>query len=67
MLRLRVSGAAGHTRSHNEHIQILDACEQRDTAKAVTLLRKHIEQTQREVQGSFRHSIRAEFAESTPS
>lgn len=67
MLRLRVSGVAGHTRSHEEHIQILDACEQGDTAKAVALLRKHIEQTQREVQGSFRHSIRGELAESTPS
>lgn len=58
MLRLRVSSVAGHTRSHQEHIQILDACEQGDTAKAVSLLRKHIEQTQREVQGSFRHAIR---------
>src|ERR1700712_2668952 len=66
MLRLRVSGAAGHTRSHNEHVQILDACEMGNTAKAVGLLRKHIEQTQREVQGSFRHSIRGKSVVSTP-
>ncbi|NBA96560.1 GntR family transcriptional regulator [Pseudomonas sp. R5(2019)] len=62
MLRLRVSGVAGHTRSHQEHIQILDACEQGDTAQAVALLRRHIEQTQREVQGYFRHSIRESVA-----
>ncbi|WP_454866959.1 GntR family transcriptional regulator [Pseudomonas lini] len=55
ILRLRVSMAAGHTRSHQEHVQILDACEQGDTALAVALLRKHIEQTQREVQGYFRN------------
>ncbi|MNE68754.1 transcriptional regulator NanR [compost metagenome] len=58
MLRLRVSGLAGHDRSHQEHVQILDACEQGDTVNAVALLRRHIEQTQREVQGSFRHAIR---------
>lgn len=66
MLRLRVSGAAGHARSHNEHVQILDACELGCTAEAVALLRKHIEQTQREVQGSFRHSIRSKSADSRP-
>lgn len=62
MLRLRVSGVAGHGRSHLEHIDILEACEQGDTVKAVALLRKHIEQTQREVQGSFRHAVRENVA-----
>lgn len=55
ILRLRISMAAEHARSHQEHVQILNACEQGDTALAVTLLRKHIEQTQREVQGYFRN------------
>lgn len=55
VMRLRVSMAAGHARSHQEHVQILDACEKGDTALAVALLRKHIEQTQREVQGYFRN------------
>lgn len=57
-LRLRLSGVAGHGRSHLEHIQILDACEEGDTDKAVNLLRKHIEQSQREIQGYFRHALR---------
>lgn len=55
ILRLRVSMAAEHSRSHQEHVQILDACEEGNTASAVKLLRKHIEQTQREVQGYFRN------------
>ncbi|MGK0149638.1 GntR family transcriptional regulator [Pseudomonas putida] len=58
MLRLRVSGVASHERSHQEHMQILDACEQGDCAAAVALLRQHIEKTQREVQGAFRHAMR---------
>lgn len=53
-LRLRVTMAAGHTRSHEEHVKILEACERGDIKNAVRILRKHIEQTQREVQSYFR-------------
>jgi DNA-binding GntR family transcriptional regulator len=55
LLRLRVTMAAQHDRSHDEHVKILDACERGDAKEAVRLLRKHIEQTQREVQGYFRN------------
>jgi DNA-binding GntR family transcriptional regulator len=50
--------AAQHDRSHDEHVQILDACQRGDVKDAVRLLRKHIEQTQKEVQGYFRNSQR---------
>src|SRR5260370_12035271 len=60
LLRLRVTMAAEHERSHDEHVKILEACERRDVKDAVRLLRKHIEQTQREVQGYFRsHAVKA--------
>lgn len=59
IMRLRVTMAAEHSRSHAEHIQLLDACERGDKALAVSLLRAHIEQTQREVQGYFRHFTHA--------
>ncbi|MFR0672073.1 GntR family transcriptional regulator [Enterobacterales bacterium AW_CKDN230030176-1A_HGKHYDSX7] len=59
LLRLRVSSVAGHERSHQEHVSILEACERGDTEAAVKRLRKHIEHTQREVQGWFRHAIRS--------
>lgn len=58
LLRLRVTMAAQHDRSHEEHLQILDACERGDLKGAVRLLRKHIEQSQREVQGYFRNNQR---------
>ncbi|WP_024302931.1 GntR family transcriptional regulator [Pseudogulbenkiania sp. MAI-1] len=58
LLRLRVTMAAKHDRSHEEHMQILDACERGDVKGAVRLLRKHIEQSQREVQGFFRNNQR---------
>lgn len=58
LLRLRVTMAAQHNRSHEEHVKILDACERGDVKDAVRLLRRHIEQTQREVQGYFRDSQR---------
>jgi len=54
MLRLRVTRAAEQGRSHEEHLKILEACEKRDVKESVKLLRRHIEQTQREVQGYFR-------------
>jgi len=54
MLRMRVTKAAEHGRSHDEHIKILEACEKGDVKQSVKLLRSHIEQTQREVQGYFR-------------
>jgi len=55
LLRLRVTMAAEHNRSHDEHEKILNACERGDVKDAVRQLRKHIEQTQREVQGYFRN------------
>jgi DNA-binding GntR family transcriptional regulator len=61
VLRLRVSMAAGHNRSHQEHILLLEACERGDAALAVSLLRKHIEQTQREVQAYFRNQHSEQF------
>lgn len=57
-LRMKISMVAEHSRSHDEHVQILDACEKGDTTLAVSLLRKHIEQTRREVQGYFRHHLK---------
>lgn len=57
-LRLRVTMAARHDRSHDEHVKILEACERGDVKDAVRLLRKHIEQSQREVQGYFRDTQR---------
>ena len=55
LLRLRVTMAAEHSRSHDEHTKIFNACERGDVKEAVRQLRKHIEQTQREVQGYFRN------------
>ena len=49
LLRLRVTMAAEHDRSHEEHVKILEACERRNVKEAVRELRRHIEQTQREV------------------
>ncbi|NTX26749.1 GntR family transcriptional regulator [Burkholderia pyrrocinia] len=59
LLRLRVTMAAQHERSHEEHVKLLEACERGDVKDAVRLLRKHIEQTQREVQGYFRNNQRS--------
>lgn len=58
-LRMKISMVAEHGRSHQEHVQILEACEKGETALAVSLLRRHIEQTRREVQGYFRHHLKA--------
>jgi DNA-binding GntR family transcriptional regulator len=58
LLRLRITMAAEHERSHEDHVKILDACERRETKNAVRLLRRHIEHTQREVQGYFRNNER---------
>lgn len=54
IMRRRVSAVAGHERSHAEHVQILYACEAGNVTKAVALLRKHIEHTQKEVLAYFR-------------
>lgn len=48
-LRLLVSTASGLERPMREHDDILDACEQRDVETAITVLRQHIEATQKEV------------------
>ncbi len=58
LLRLRVTMATQHDRSHEEHVKILEACERGNAKDAVRLLRSHIERTQREVQGYFRKSER---------
>ena len=54
LLSLHVSMAANRSRSHEEHLQIVDACEQANISLAVALLRKHIEQSKKEVSASFR-------------
>lgn len=54
LIRLRVSAAAEHERSVEQHRAIRDACREGDAREAVRLLRKHIEQTQREVMAYFR-------------
>ncbi len=54
IMRQRVSAVAGHKRSHGDHVKILDACERGEVNEAVLLLRRHIENTQREVQAYFR-------------
>lgn len=56
MLRLKVSEIAGHERSHNEHALIVKACKEGNTRLAVKILRQHIENTQKEIQGAFRHT-----------
>ncbi|GAB3626904.1 GntR family transcriptional regulator [Pandoraea terrae] len=55
-LRLHVSMDAEHQRSADEHLAIHQACVAGDTKTAVRLLRKHLEQTQREVMAYFRAS-----------
>ncbi|MBJ9955322.1 MULTISPECIES: GntR family transcriptional regulator [unclassified Acinetobacter] len=55
ILRKRISQAAGSKRSHVQHQEILDACANADLNKAVKLLKKHIEQTKKEVLAYFRH------------
>lgn len=54
LMRRRISAVAGHERSHQDHINILNACEEGNVKRAVLLLRRHIENSQREVQAYFR-------------
>lgn len=54
LIRLRVSMAAEHKRSVEQHRAILAACAAGNAKDAVKLLKKHIEQTQREVMAHFR-------------
>ncbi|CAN7248164.1 GntR family transcriptional regulator [Devosia sp. LjRoot16] len=42
-IRMQVMATNGRSDAHREHKLILDACRKRDVAKAVGLLRKHIE------------------------
>jgi len=42
-IRMQVMATNGRADAHREHKLILDACRKRDVAKAVGLLRKHIE------------------------
>ncbi|VVE60883.1 GntR family transcriptional regulator [Pandoraea anapnoica] len=53
-LRAHLSAVNDHQRSTDEHIAIHQACAAGDTKTAVRLLRKHLEQTQREVMAYFR-------------
>ncbi|AKM31054.1 GntR family transcriptional regulator [Pandoraea faecigallinarum] len=55
-LRAHLSAVNDHQRSTDEHIAIHRACAAGDTKTAVRLLRKHLEQTQREVMAFFRLS-----------
>lgn len=54
ILRHRVSQVAGSQRSHSQHQEILDVCASGDVNKAVKLLKKHIEQSKKEILGFFR-------------
>lgn len=53
-IRLEVTIASGFERPHVEHRAILEACKNGETALAVKLLKKHIEQTKKEVMAHFR-------------
>lgn len=53
-MRLKITLASGLDRPHREHNQILEACQAKDTTLAVTLLREHVETTQKEVAAHFR-------------
>jgi len=55
-LRTHLSAVNDHQRSYDEHFAIHQACAAGDTKTAVRLLRKHLEQTQREVMAYFRLS-----------
>lgn len=54
VLRLLVTETSGLARPHGEHQEILDACTARDTAKAVGLLRQHIQTTRKETAAKLR-------------
>jgi DNA-binding GntR family transcriptional regulator len=54
ILRHRVSQVTGSQRSHVQHQEILDACANGDINKSVKLLKKHIEQSKKEILGFFR-------------
>jgi len=54
-LQLNVTMAAGFDRPHNEHTQILAACEQGNIELAVKVLRQHIVTTQKEVSSFIRN------------
>lgn len=53
-MRLKVTLASGLDRPHREHEEILAACQAKDGKRAVKLLRRHIETTQKEVAAYFR-------------
>lgn len=52
--RRQVSRAAGKVRPQQEHHELLDLCRQGKIEKAVDLLEKHIEQTQKSLQAANR-------------
>ncbi|WP_237165223.1 GntR family transcriptional regulator [Pandoraea vervacti] len=58
-LRAHLSAVNDHQRSTDEHLAIHRACAAGDTKTAVRLLRKHLEQTQREVMAFFRLNAKA--------
>ena len=59
-MQLKVSIASGLHRPHDEHLKILNACEDKNVALGVNLLRKHIETTKKEVAAYYRKRTIAE-------
>ena len=53
-MHLKITQASGFKRPHDEHIEILNACENQDIQKAVGMLRQHIETTKKEVAAYYR-------------
>lgn len=54
--RLFVSGTSGLERPQQEHYEILEACEAGDTARAVSILERHIETTKKETAARLRRT-----------
>lgn len=54
MMRLLVTETSGLERPHAEHLAILEACIAHDTARAVALLRQHIQTTRKETAAKLR-------------
>ncbi len=55
-LRVQVSKVTGKDKPQSEHRRILEACQQRKRAEAVTLLEQHIVNTQKIVRASLRRA-----------
>lgn len=53
-ITLKITHFSGFNRAHEEHVEILQACKNKDTEHGVALLRQHIEHTKKEVMAHFR-------------